>query len=1525
METDENRTENINFDDHKTLSITFTHDTEELLQQIFADSNSNIAYLPFNVDSLKMEAMLDELWKYINVELKDLSTVTEILFFPGLSCLEADQNAIEIFNMVKSTCLVLTGLIQHLIKANIDVPLYIMTKKTQSRANPTEVESHTVNVIGSELWGMGRCLVRERSFSQIRLIDIDDDNDAFLINNVIFGSDVEHWRKAPEFKLQDRKIYINQVHRSVIKEQPFKLNTYNQFEEVELRSSSYETIEKPFFMPKSDLPVPVHFVKMKISNAYVNDVWVPSIKTKAIDDPDPWNYRSKNGHQVLTSEVTGTIVNSSRCDTKPLLCFSSSKVLPSDVSQKVEYVTCFPSTCSNFAVVPESGLVAKSLFPVYRPGMLVEIVMYFALIAESKENTPLAVLYDEVLKLDLNILRCVVERLKRKVLLLAEIASFPGFQFQTKTQAIILSRNSFKVENVLNKLDGGQISFLSFTNFLQKPLERRIRHTFPNISLKLIDNDNILCHDSLPVLMNKVVSWLTTKKAKNILENQGTFLPEMATLISFDKALKENENTVLAKQLSVATTKQKMFSKTAIYVVVGGLTGLGWKIVNKIAEMGGGILFILARRSPTEEQQMEVDLLISKCNCKIESVQADVAIFSSVQTAFQLINSKFPDHEIKGIFHGAAVVDDAIILHMTEEKIDKVLRPKILGTWNLHLISKDLNLDYFVLHSSITSAFGNSGQTNYGAGNSFKDAVAFYRRATGISGQTINWGPLRLGLLKTYAHVEKHLNSQGYMSLTESEVIDCFIHSLHTDSVQIICGSFDWKTVVRQSPDMLHLTSRLQPILVELNLFDIFTTTKNIITSIDTQELLKLSTADQMQKILDVVSLIAADICAVEMSVVQPGTKLVALGIDSMKGMAFINAIYEHVSCKIPILAIIEEESSVESVAKLILEQLHSGGENTGFIPIEKMYELQKELEKTKIPLNSIEKMYFIVENGDDFSSFNFIEAVFEIENSELNSDVLVNCFQQLKQVYPDLSSVYFVEDDVPYRAINEQGLLNLEENVKKDYDEVNLTSLRHTEENDYLTNTNIDFNIIGESKDPFANPLENEKHEYYGTQLLMVNVVSKENEVRQLHFRFHRLYFDFSSMSTLLRELYAILGKVISKEDSIPGLISTMSNKMIESKLKKTEEKKEFWEEKLSHTFKPIHFSSKGLFESTKTHMIVRRMKLAEEKYECIQKWTKEKKVSVRDLIVSAYQLLLHFISNHSWISVLTNFDLREGHIENSGSLETILPIITKVEENDISATDFVQARSTEITSIFCDGLISHDALQSIIADKLSIPSIFMHAVFYDNCNLGAISDKTLGITPLYTVSIDSRFGSSVHIIPNHEEHIIELELHCQPNFADNSLITNILTGLVELTTSIATNRNVSIQQLKNGFNKMSGQKKKSEQRVKETEQTMDRFPTSNEHIHCTFEVSKETSQGWEHDVVLELLKSNDKKRLCWRANSGKKHIDVASLSKMIYTSRNGMKTLLLETLQRNYVFKSSDSSKMNNLWRNLESFVKG
>src|SRR5262249_55399611 len=150
-------------------------------------------------------------------------------------------------------------------------------------------------------------------------------------------------------------------------------------------------------------------------------------------------------------------------------------------------------------------------------------------------------------------------------------------------------------------------------------------------------------------------------------------------------------------------------------------------------------------------------------------------------------------YPLRGVFHLAMVIDDAPLAALTSERMRSVFEPKALGAWLLHEATRQIDLDCFVMFSSVSSIFGNPAQRNYSAANAVIDSVAHYRRAPGVPALTVNWGVLGgEGYVARNARVADFLARQGALAISPNEATDLLESFLRAGSTQAIATRVDW-------------------------------------------------------------------------------------------------------------------------------------------------------------------------------------------------------------------------------------------------------------------------------------------------------------------------------------------------------------------------------------------------------------------------------------------------------------------------------------------------------------------------------------------------------------------------------------------------------------------------------------------------------------------------------------------------------------------------------------------------------------
>jgi len=219
-----------------------------------------------------------------------------------------------------------------------------------------------------------------------------------------------------------------------------------------------------------------------------------------------------------------------------------------------------------------------------------------------------------------------------------------------------------------------------------------------------------------------------------------------------------------------ATDREAAIRPEATYLITGGLGGLGLVTAEWLVNQGARYLLLMGRGSPSTEAS-KVLARLKDSGAEVTLVRGDVAEVETVNKAIAMIPHARP---LRGVVHSAGILDDGVIVQQSAEKFLRVFAPKIRGAWNLHELTRNLPLDFFVLYSSTASVLGSPGQANHAAANAFLDALAQERHRLGLPALSINWGAWsEVGAASALGvRGDRHFEKHGLEPITPREGVE---------------------------------------------------------------------------------------------------------------------------------------------------------------------------------------------------------------------------------------------------------------------------------------------------------------------------------------------------------------------------------------------------------------------------------------------------------------------------------------------------------------------------------------------------------------------------------------------------------------------------------------------------------------------------------------------------------------------------------------------------------------------------------
>ena len=235
----------------------------------------------------------------------------------------------------------------------------------------------------------------------------------------------------------------------------------------------------------------------------------------------------------------------------------------------------------------------------------------------------------------------------------------------------------------------------------------------------------------------------------------------------------------------------------ATYLVTGGLGSLGLHVARWLVDAGARHLVLVGRRAPSASSSQAMAAL-DAAGGQVVVIEADVARRADVDRVIAHISRSMPP--LKGVVHAAGILDDGVVIEQQWTRFESVMRPKVLGAWNLHEATRDTRLDFFVCFSSIASTLGSPGQSNYAAANAMLDALAHHRRSLGLPALSINWGPWTDGGMAAAAsgQMTQRWADRGLHGLSPEEALKGLADAMNGDDAQVIVARIDWAGFARQ-------------------------------------------------------------------------------------------------------------------------------------------------------------------------------------------------------------------------------------------------------------------------------------------------------------------------------------------------------------------------------------------------------------------------------------------------------------------------------------------------------------------------------------------------------------------------------------------------------------------------------------------------------------------------------------------------------------------------------------------------------
>ncbi|MGI5171383.1 SDR family NAD(P)-dependent oxidoreductase [Spirillospora sp. CA-253888] len=353
------------------------------------------------------------------------------------------------------------------------------------------------------------------------------------------------------------------------------------------------------------------------------------------------------------------------------------------------------------------------------------------------------------------------------------------------------------------------------------------------------------------------------------------------------------------------------------YLVTGGLGGFGAATARWLADHGARHLALVSRRGADAPEAAGLLADLDRRGATATAHAADVTDSAAMAAVLERIDAS--GHRLAGVVHAAMVLDDEPVAELTGDRVRAVLAPKIAGAAVLDSLTRDRDLDQFVLYSSYAARVGNIGQASYGAGNLYLEALARSRRRTGAPGLAVAWGHISDAGYVARTGLSPTLSRNGIAPVEAGPALAALGATLAEGAEVAGIGRYSWGSVRNVLPALgtprfsrLHAEGEEYAGHSRADLMD---------------ELVTATESEAVRLVTGALAETLAEILQLDADRIDVDIPLQDLGIDSLMGAELLGKLRQRFDVEIPPMELLNSGGTLTAVADLILVRL---GVSTG-------------------------------------------------------------------------------------------------------------------------------------------------------------------------------------------------------------------------------------------------------------------------------------------------------------------------------------------------------------------------------------------------------------------------------------------------------------------------------------------------------------------------------------------------------------------------------------------------------------------